>query len=390
MLQTPNRPPEPAIASIPKVITAFSVGMIAMFAGALLYSKSHQAWDSLHAQTRTTTRQLPLTTARTQSLPGVVAPVHEQQQATPKTTEISQQVSASSSDTTPPSRSADRDLPVQPAATQPAGEVKSSEPIESGWPRTPASSSSSQASTTVTDTALQHSIPQSRTMNEAQVSSVQHAVDAPEPNAPKPQTQARSVALSHTAAAPPPTHVEALATRQEPEVVTVQPGTILQARLAETLSSDRNGTGDTFRAALDSPLMVNGFVVAPTGSTVFGRIAQARKAPLLGGRSNLTLTLTEIATADGQLVKISTSIVEQQGSRTGLISTAKMATGAAVGAVLGAVSGAAEGAGIKSSLKNDSPTNGFMATKRTVVLPAGTRVIFSLAAPVRVTKGVDR
>jgi outer membrane lipoprotein SlyB len=90
--------------------------------------------------------------------------------------------------------------------------------------------------------------------------------------------------------------------------------------------------------------------------------------------------------ADGRLLRIDTNNVEQSGSGGVIVNTAKRATGAAVGAVMGALNGAAEGAGISSSLRNDTPTNGFMATKRTVVLPAGTQVAFRLVAPIRVTE----
>jgi hypothetical protein len=170
----------------------------------------------------------------------------------------------------------------------------------------------------------------------------------------------------------------------------VPSGTNINIRLAEALSSDRNRTGDSFRAVLDESLVVDGVVLAGTGSNVLGRIAQARKAPLLGGTAELTLTLTDITTADGHLTKINTNNIEQQGSRSGVVNTAKMATGAAVGAVIGAVTGAAEGAGISSSLRDDNRTSGFMATKRTVVLQSGTEVDFKLASALRVAEVVNR
>ncbi len=169
-------------------------------------------------------------------------------------------------------------------------------------------------------------------------------------------------------------------------VTTVQPGTTLAVRVSETLSSDRNRTGNTFPATLASPLVVNGFVVARGGSTVLGRVVNARRAPVIGGRSELTLALTNITTADGNLVRIDTSTWDERGAHSSIVNTAKMATGAAVGAVVGAVTGAAEGAGLTSALQNGDRTDGFMATKRTVVLPAGTEIVFSLATPLTTTE----
>jgi len=218
---------------------------------------------------------------------------------------------------------------------------------------------------------------------------VQEAQYFPEQIPPKPQTS-DSVLSTGQSAGTLSARLQSNPSPPQPKLVTVPSGTDIHIRLAEALSSDRNRTGDSFRATLDSPLVVDGTVVAGTGSSVLGRIAQSRKAPLLGGTAVLTLTLTDITTVDGHLTRINTNNIEQQGSRSGLVNTAKMATGGAVGAVIGAVSGAAEGAGISSSLRDDNRTSGFMATKRTVVLQSGTQVNFKLASPLRVAEVVNR
>lgn len=72
------------------------------------------------------------------------------------------------------------------------------------------------------------------------------------------------------------------------------------------------------------------------------------------------------------------------------MNTAKRATGAAIGAVTGALDGAAAGAGIGAPLKNDAGADGFFATNRTVIFPAGARIVFSLAAPIKVTQQGNR
>jgi hypothetical protein len=141
---------------------------------------------------------------------------------------------------------------------------------------------------------------------------------------------------------------------------------------------------------MDSPLVVNGFVIAPAGVNVFGRIMHAHKAPLLGGRAELALTLTGITMADGHLAMIATHGVEEAGARSGIVNTAKMATGAAIGAVAGALDGAAAGAGISAPMRSGAATNGYFATKRTVIFPAGRQIVFNLAEPLKVTEQMDR
>jgi hypothetical protein len=238
---------------------------------------------------------------------------------------------------------------------------------------------------------LPQPVQQPNAPDQPRVTPVQQAQYFPEPIPPKPQTSDPVLSTAQSAApVSPQAPQQSNPLPPQTKLVTVPSGTNINIRLAEALSSDRNRTGDSFRAVLDEPLVVDGVVLAGTGSNVLGRIAQARKAPLLGGTAELTLTLTDITTADGHLTKINTNNIEQQGSRSGVVNTAKMATGAAVGAVIGAVTGAAEGAGISSSLRDDNRTSGFMATKRTVVLQSGTEVNFKLASALRVAEVVNR
>lgn len=221
------------------------------------------------------------------------------------------------------------------------------------------------------------------------------AVPPPSPSAPVAESQyapvqrATSKQPLHTSPPPDDRSPESVPLPSR-EVVTIQPGTVLTVRLAENLSSDTSRPGDTFRAALAAPLVVNGLLVARTDSVVLGRVTEARKSPLIRGRSELSLTLTDIATADGSLVRIVTNNVEQKGSHRGLVNTAEAATGAAVGAVVGAVTGAAEGAGISSGARSTNKANGFIANKRATVFPAGTQVTFDLAGPITVSLRSDR
>jgi hypothetical protein len=174
------------------------------------------------------------------------------------------------------------------------------------------------------------------------------------------------------------------------KTISVPPGTTLLVRLNETLSSKHNSTGQTFRATLAYPLMVNGTVVAKSGSAVLGRIIDARKAHLIHGHSDLSLVLTDLTTADQQLVKVHTAQWYEKGSGSELVRSAKAASGAAVGAVKGAAVGAARGAGLRSSGDNDEDTatdrsGKHVSNKKNIVLPAGTQLQFRLISPFTIT-----
>jgi hypothetical protein len=368
-----------------KVFATFSVGMVAAFIGAVVYSNVQLPSGAVEASTAVAVQQ-PATERNQSSAPET--PIPDDTQMIKET-----------SDTTDPSgrfSSPYRIRQVQP----PAWTV----PVRTPWLRSDSELRPGQGVTNSPETALAApanapskpaamlptassppGVQQPYVPDQPRVTPTQQPQYFAVPTPPKPQISDSLISSAQsTAVSPQAAPLEAKPSQALPKVVTVQSGTEIHVRLAEALSSDRSRTGDSFRAALDSPLVVDGIVVAGTGSSVLGRIAQARKAPLLGGTSDLTLTLTDIATADGHLIRMNTDNVEQQGSRGGIVSTAKMATGAAVGAVIGAVSGAAEGAGISSSLRDDSRTSGFMATKRTVVLQSGTELNFKLVSPLRV------
>ncbi len=175
---------------------------------------------------------------------------------------------------------------------------------------------------------------------------------------------------------------------QQAHVITLEPGLALTIRLAEKLSTDYNYTGDTFRGTLEEPLIANGFIIADRGTTVFGRILYARKSRLLGGGgADLSLTLTEMGTTDGQTIDFETSPWEEKGSHTNLANPVKL-----VGAALGAVVKTVSGIGVRSNsvVDSSSATNGVKVGKqRTIVLPKGTKMMFRLIAPLTIREHLN-
>ena len=98
-----------------------------------------------------------------------------------------------------------------------------------------------------------------------------------------------------------------------PPQLTIKQGTWATVRTNEYLSSDHNQPGDTFTATLEQPLVVDGFVVAPRGSTVMGRVTEAKKAGRVEGTSRLGVELTGLTLADGQQVSIQSHMINHNG-----------------------------------------------------------------------------
>jgi hypothetical protein len=126
--------------------------------------------------------------------------------------------------------------------------------------------------------------------------------------------------------------------------------TALTVQLSDTLSSDYSRPGDTFRATLAAPLVVDGYLLADSGTTLQGRVEAVRKASLMGGRSELSVSLTEIGTWNGQRTRLQTGLREVKGA----------SMKAAVG-------------------------SGFVARTRAAILPAGAQMTFILVSPLTAT-----
>jgi hypothetical protein len=184
-------------------------------------------------------------------------------------------------------------------------------------------------------------------------------------------------------------NVETTPEPQKPRLITVQPGTSLAIRLEESVSTGRNRSGDRFRARLDSPLIVNGFVLAERGARVLGQIERVKKARLLRGKSDLRLRLTEIAMRDGQRVRIETGPWEEKGARSSIGFRPKKAAGATLGTVVGALTGAAKGAGFVSDETGARKSTLVSPNKRSLVVTAGARLTFLIARPVTITEKLN-
>ena len=99
-----------------------------------------------------------------------------------------------------------------------------------------------------------------------------------------------------------------------PNTVTIQPGTILAVRIGETISSARNEVGDGFVATLERPLVIDGFVIAERGARVEGRVVETQHPGRANGPSNLGVELIEVATSDGQRVRVRTATFKKESA----------------------------------------------------------------------------
>ena len=163
--------------------------------------------------------------------------------------------------------------------------------------------------------------------------------------------------------------------------VTVPAGTSLLVRMIDSVDSDKNHVGDKFRASLEQNLEVDGTLIAPKGTDVYGRLAEAKEAGHIQGKSQLKLELTDIL-IHNRLQPIMTGDYEVSGKSRGADTAKKVGIGAVAGTVIGAIAGGGKGAAIGAGVGAGAGTAVQVLTKgEQVHVPSETMLDFRIAQP---------
>lgn len=161
-------------------------------------------------------------------------------------------------------------------------------------------------------------------------------------------------------------------------------GAKVQVRMAQSLDTQRNRTGDRFTATLDRPIQVGEKMLVPKGTPFSGHVTASGASGRLKGRATLGVTLDSFE-LNGTNHKIQTSFETRASAghkkRNGIL----IGGGAGLGAALGAIAGGGKGALIGAGAGGAAGTAGAAATgKENVALPVETPLIFSLKSPVTI------
>jgi len=190
----------------------------------------------------------------------------------------------------------------------------------------------------------------------------------PQPPAVDPEPEARPPIVV-SSEPPEPT------TRQ----ITIPAGTQIAVRTIDSVDSKTDDVGQTFRASIDSALLVDGQVVLPKGGDVYLRLAQVSSAGDLRGRSELRLELSRIYVAK-KAYTVQSNPYEAAGEAQGTKTAKKAGIGAALGAAIGAIAGGKKGALIGAGVGAGAGTGTVLATKgKELRYPPETKLSFTLA-----------
>ena len=170
-----------------------------------------------------------------------------------------------------------------------------------------------------------------------------------------------------------------------PPVVGVQipAGTAITVRMIEGVDSKVSRLGQTFRASVDEPVLVNGQVVIPRGADALVKLVEDKESGKFEGRTILTLALTDV-TINGQTIDTTSADVTKASNSRGA-RTAKVVGGTtALGAIIGALAGGGRGAAIGAASGAAVGGGAEILTKgQQVKIPSETRLNFTLQQPIQ-------
>jgi len=164
--------------------------------------------------------------------------------------------------------------------------------------------------------------------------------------------------------------------------ITVPAGTRILVRTVDSIDSSKQKTGFRFTATLETNLQAEDTVIAPRGTTVYGRLTEASSAGRMKGGSDLKLELTDIV-IKGTAYPLLTSTYEVKGKGEGGNTAKKVVGGAGLGALIGGLAGGGKGAGI-GVLAGAGAGTAVAASKKgqQLQIPSETLLEFRLEQPV--------
>jgi hypothetical protein len=173
---------------------------------------------------------------------------------------------------------------------------------------------------------------------------------------------------------------------REPVVrtITVPDNTVLDVTLDTALASDTSQVEERVNATLESPVVVDGATVIPSGATLIGYVTNVKESGKVKGRAELGLEFNRLRTGS-VTYDIDTKPLSYVAEGTKKEDAIKIGAGAAAGAVIGAITGGKKGAAIGTAIGGAGGTAVVLATDGDEIrLASGRKLKVSLTNPLTI------
>ena len=165
---------------------------------------------------------------------------------------------------------------------------------------------------------------------------------------------------------------------------TIPQGTVVSVRMIDSISSDRNYAGQTFRASIADAVRIGNHVVVPRGANAYVKLVYARSAGRVKGRSELQLQLERIVVGNHSY-PVDSNIVALRGKSESKKTGKNAGIGALAGGGLGALFGGGKGALIGAGVGAGTGVAMNAAKKgEQVRIGSESLVRFQLSSPLRI------
>jgi hypothetical protein len=155
--------------------------------------------------------------------------------------------------------------------------------------------------------------------------------------------------------------------------------------MIDPVTSDEAHAGQTFRASLDGPIVVDGDIVVPSRANAFVKVASVKAAGELSGKPELKVQLESIV-VDGERYKIDSNVFMREGASQTAQTAKSAGLGALIGAGIGAITGGKKGAAIGAGVGAGGGVAVEAASKKEQArIESESRIDFRLEAPLEVT-----
>jgi hypothetical protein len=152
--------------------------------------------------------------------------------------------------------------------------------------------------------------------------------------------------------------------------------------MIDSIDSSKQKAGFRFTASLETNLQAEDVVVAPRGTTIYGKLVSAESAGKMKGSSELSLELTDIM-INNSTYPLLTSTYDIKGKGEGSNTAKKVVGGAGLGALIGGIAGGGKGAGIGALIGGAGGTAVAASKKgQQLSIPSETLLEFRLEQPV--------
>ena len=167
--------------------------------------------------------------------------------------------------------------------------------------------------------------------------------------------------------------------------IVIPSGTLVALRMIDAVDSKTDHVGQTFKASLDAPVIVNGVTIIPKGSDAFVKLSKVETAGNLSGRSEINLQLDRLY-VNNKSYTVESNTYESVGESQGKKTVKQTGIGAGIGAVIGAIAGGKKGAAIGAGVGGGAgaATTAIQDSEQVRVEPEA-KLTFRIEQPLNVT-----